>query len=117
MALSDERGRGTEIKRVLQRAARSLGLHIGRFPPVDSLAYHVKTLLRVLEIDVAIDVGAHKGEFADFLRDIGYHGEIVSFEPVRSSFELLTRKRSADRAWRGENVALGAEDGQLEMKI
>jgi FkbM family methyltransferase len=117
MALSDEAGRGDAIKRVFQKAARVVGLHVGRYPPVDSLAYHLKTLLRLLEIDCVLDVGAHLGEFAEFVRDLEYTGEIRSFEPVRSSFEALTKARSSDHSWRGENVALGAQDGELEMNI
>jgi FkbM family methyltransferase len=117
MALSDEAGRGDAFKRVFQQAVRRVGFHIGRYPPVDSLAYHLKTLLRLLEIDYVLDVGAHMGEFAESMRELGYTGEIRSFEPVRSSFEALTKARAADKAWRGENIALGPEDGELEMNI
>ena len=46
MALSDEQTRGQGLKRVIQKAARVVGLHVGRYPPVDSLAYHIKTVLR-----------------------------------------------------------------------
>jgi len=117
MALSDEEPHANGIKRVIQRAARVVGLHVGRYPPVDSLAYHLQTLLRELEIDCVLDVGAHQGEFASFVRDLGYAGEIVSFEPVATSFEALSRARASDKHWRGKNVALGAEDGELEMNI
>jgi FkbM family methyltransferase len=94
-----------------------VGLHVGRYPPVDSLAYHLKTLLRELEIDCVLDVGAHHGEFAALLRDLDYTGQIISFEPVRASFDVLTRARAGDRLWSGRNIALGAEDGELEMNI
>ena len=117
MALSDERTRAPALKRIIQKAARVVGLHIGRYPPVDSLAYHLKTVLRELEIDCVLDVGAHEGEFAAFLRDLGYGGRIISFEPVRTSFATLSRERAADPRWHGENVALGAEEGVMEMNI
>jgi len=51
MALSDERSRAPALKRLIQRATRVVGLHVGRYPPVDSLAYHLKTVFRELEID------------------------------------------------------------------
>lgn len=117
MALSDEPTRAYGIKRVIQKAARVVGLHVGRYPPTDSLAYHLKTVLRQLEIDCVLDVGAHEGEFAGFLRDLDYAGEIISFEPVASSFATLGKARASDKRWRGHNIALGAEDGQLEMNI
>jgi len=117
MALSDEQNRGQGFKRVIQKAARVVGLHVGRYPPVDSLAYHLKTILHQLEIDCVLDVGAHQGEFSGFLRDLDYTGDIISFEPVAASFSTLTRARALDKRWRGHNIALGAEDGQLEMNI
>jgi FkbM family methyltransferase len=117
MALSDEQPRAQSLKRAIQKAARVVGLHVGRYPPVDSLAYHLKTVLRELEIDCVLDVGAHEGEFAGFLRELDYTGEIISFEPVSASFATLSKVRSSDKAWRGYNIALGAEDSQLEMNI
>jgi len=117
VALSDERSRAPALKRLIQKASRVVGLHVGRYPPVDSLAYHLKTLFRELEIDTVIDVGAHEGEFVGFVRDLDYSGKILSFEPVRESFDTLTRARGWDRNWRGYNVALGAADGELEMNI
>jgi FkbM family methyltransferase len=117
MSLSDEQTRGQRFKRVFQKAMHTIGLHVGRYPPVDSLAYHIKTVLRELAIDCVLDVGAHEGEYAGFLRDLDYTGEIISFEPVRSSFETLSKARTSDKHWHGHNVALGAEEGELEMNI
>lgn len=117
MSLSDEQTRGQRFKQVLQKAVHTIGLHVGRYPPVDSLAYHTKTVLRELAVDCVLDVGAHQGEYAGFLRDLDYTGEIISFEPVRSSFEILSKAHASDKRWRGHNVALGAEEGELEMNI
>jgi FkbM family methyltransferase len=105
------------FKRAVQHAVHTVGLHVGRFPPVDSLAYHLREVLRELRIDCVLDVGAHDGEFAGFLRELGYQGQIVSFEPARESFTTLSRARAGDAAWRGENLALGAEDGELDLNI
>src|SRR5690349_20714778 len=117
VALSDEQSRPPAVKRLLQKAARVVGLHVGRYPPVDSLAYHLKTVLRELAIDCVLNVEAHEGEFAALLRDLDYTGQIISFEPVRSSFDALTRKRAFDKAWTAQNIALGADDGEFEMNI
>lgn len=117
VALSDEQTRAPVVKRLLQKAARVVGLHVGRYPPVDSLGYHLKTVLRELEIDCVLDVGAHVGEFAAFLRDLDYTGQIISFEPVRTSFEALAGARASDRNWSGHNIGLGADDGELEINI
>jgi FkbM family methyltransferase len=102
---------------MIQHAAKTAGYYIGQYPPVDSIAYHLKTILKELKIDLILDVGAHEGEFAGSLRELGYAGDIISFEPVGSSFAKLTKARAADKRWSGHNIALGREDGHLELNI
>jgi len=41
------------------------------------------------------------------LREIGYLGEIVSFEPASESFGLLDRRSRRDERWRAHRTALG----------
>jgi FkbM family methyltransferase len=117
MARSPSRRWTPKLRRHVQNLAHRFALHVGRYPPVDSLAHHLKTVLQRLDVDVVLDVGAHEGEFAVFLREIGYAGQIVSFEPVRSSFERLTAARGVDTGWHGENVALGDVEGEREINI
>jgi FkbM family methyltransferase len=117
MALSDEVTRARGIKRAIQKTANFFGVHVGRHPPVDSLAYHTKVLFRELGIDSVIDVGAHTGEYGLFLRELGYTGPIVSFEPSRTTFETLSKVIAADGAWTAHNEALGAQEGELEMNF
>ncbi len=105
------------VKEIIQHAVHSAGYHIGQYPPVDSLAYHLKTVLDELAIDLVLDVGAHEGEFSGFLRGLGYTGDIISFEPVGSSFTKLTRSRRRDARWRGFPIALGSDNGTLDLNI
>ena len=53
---------------------------------------HLKSLLKILDINCVLDVGANRGQFAHELRAIGYGGDIISFEPVNREFEVLDRK-------------------------
>jgi FkbM family methyltransferase len=53
-----------------------------------------------------LDVGAFIGRYATELRDLGYQGRIISFEPVRDSFTQLSRNLRADPFWIGQPYGL-----------
>lgn len=68
-------------------------------------------------VNVVLDVGANKGQYARSLRRAGYRGHIVSFEPVPREFEELRRRAEADPKWSVHQLALGREDGSIEMNV
>jgi FkbM family methyltransferase len=70
----------------------------------------LKDVLTALRINCVLDVGANKGQFAASLRDIGYEGDITSFEPLRADFQMLEARMHSDPRWRGMNLALGNQD-------
>jgi FkbM family methyltransferase len=74
-------------------------------------------LLRLYGITCVLDVGAHKGQHARLLRSAGYTGRIVSFEPVAEAFEVLRGRAAEDPDWQVRQVALGREDGVLDMRV
>jgi FkbM family methyltransferase len=113
------------LARMLPEFAKSWGLRLisaGLTAPENPLNRFVeftmlKQLLAKLEIDCVLDVGANCGQFARHLRAIGYHGKIISFEPVPDEFAKLRRSFSNDPAWSGQPIALGKETGTLQLKI
>jgi FkbM family methyltransferase len=78
---------------------------------------HVAWLLRKLEVDVVLDVGANRGQFGRRLRRGGYTGRIVSFEPVPRVAEKLEKVAANDPDWRVMRYALGAADEETEMHV
>ncbi len=68
-------------------------------------------------IDLVLDVGANAGPFATALRDSGYLGRIVSFEPQRSAFAILESVSAGDAAWDCYRLALGASDSRLDLHV
>jgi len=66
-------------------------------------------------VNCVLDVGAHEGEYATRLREGGYRGRIVSFEPVPRAFAELERTAGDDPEWRVEQVALGRDDSTMTM--
>ena len=74
-------------------------------------------LLHTFGINVVLDVGANKGQYARALKFNGYSGRIVSFEPLPDAFEYLARNRWGFSSWRVEQFALGDEDTTAMLNI
>lgn len=77
----------------------------------------LRRLLRQLQVDCVVDVGANRGQFARELRSIGFAGKILSFEPVASEFAALRDEFRGDADWRGFQMALGSEAGTKSITI
>ena len=68
---------------------------------------HIKKIIERYEIDLVIDVGANNGQFGRLLRETGYEGDILSFEPVGKTFVKLRENCANDNKWRQIKLALG----------
>lgn len=74
--------------------------------------------LRKFEIDLVLDVGANKGQFASEIRHCGYVGRIVSFEPLSQAHGELLQSNAGDPKWDAyPRCALGDHDGEVEINI
>ena len=75
-------------------------------------------VLAAAEIDLVLDVGANIGQTGKSLRDAGYRGRIVSFEPVPAAHAALTQAAAQDPRWRiAPPMAIGAQDGEIELNV
>jgi FkbM family methyltransferase len=71
-----------------------------------------------MEVNCVLDVGAHEGGYAGFLRDdVGFSGYIISFEPTLSSFTILQNRMAKDAKWRGWRWAMGSQSGVTEINL
>jgi FkbM family methyltransferase len=114
---SDPRATPSMLK-LVQRAARRLGISVMRYDESNYLMPHLKRLFAVLHVDCVLDVGANTGQFVDRLRhDLRYRGRIASFEPAHASYERLAQRLSTDPRWRGFRCALGREQGTAELNL
>jgi hypothetical protein len=57
------------------------------------------------------------GQFALQTRNIGFTGEIISFEPILSAYEILTRQARRDPKWQTKHCGLGDIDGEQQISI
>jgi FkbM family methyltransferase len=77
----------------------------------------LKHVLERLEIDCVLDIGANEGQFGTTLRQLGYEGWIVSFEPVSEVFQKLRATADNDERWRVFPYALGATNERKAINV
>jgi FkbM family methyltransferase len=99
----------------LQSLARRTGLEVAR-------SRHTLRRKRVWacathNISTVLDVGANEGQYARQLRDCGYKGRIISFEPVSAAFESLDAGCQKDSSHECLRVAVGDCDGEARIKV
>ncbi len=105
------------IRSSLRRLVRRFGYDVAPFRPVDCPNLRRQILLDAYRIDTVIDVGANVGQYGRRLRDAGYRGQILSFEPIPDAFHALESQAVADPRWTCEQVAVGAVDGEAMLHV
>lgn len=70
-----------------------------------------KMLLKNFRINKLLDVGANSGQYSKIIRNAGFTGGIISFEPLSDIFKVLERNILGDNNWIAYNYALGNFDG------
>jgi len=76
--------------------------------------------LKAAELDVrtVLDIGANTGQFAQDLRNAGYSGRIVSFEPLTRAHAILQRNARGHAGWlAAPRMALGETPGNAQINI
>jgi FkbM family methyltransferase len=102
----------------LQRLARRLGYDLTPRRKAKPLEAQLIAVLDHASITCVLDVGANQGQYGAMLRDWGYRGRIVSFEPLAQAHAALERRAAADPAWRvASRMALGDHDGEVELEV
>jgi FkbM family methyltransferase len=111
------------LKTAIKSIFHSFGYSIVPFPVDDglerklTLGKHLTEVFARCGINCVFDVGAHHGEYGAFLRENGYTGKLLSFEPVTSNFERLRIRARHDPLWETYHLALGAKNGTMGIKV
>lgn len=106
------------IKSRIRKAAQNWGVEINRFNPLQSHQARLQRQLMVHGIDLVVDVGANDGGYGRVLRETGYLGHILSFEPLQIAHKRLSELSAADKRWHiAPRMALGDADCQSEINV
>jgi FkbM family methyltransferase len=105
------------LKGVLKRLLNRTGMDLVRYRQVPPHLARRAHLLARFAPTVVLDVGANAGLYGAELREIGYRGRIVSYEPLSSAYAALAARAARDGAWEAVNAALGAEPGQAVLNV
>jgi hypothetical protein len=71
------------LRKNLEQIRRDLARAVAPYPEAETLRHHLRRLIRRLDINCVLDVGAHVGQYVYLLREeIGFKGHIISFEPT-----------------------------------
>jgi FkbM family methyltransferase len=106
------------IKKTIKKLSRSLGIDLKRYNIQTSEAAKMQRLLAYNNIDLVFDVGANIGQYAKLLRELGYSGRIVSFEPLSSAYSRLKAVSEKDPLWEiAPQAAIGNQEGEIIINI
>ncbi len=106
------------LKKFIKRLARKLGFEVKRYKPTTSEMARMQQLFSYHNIDLVLDIGANIGQYAQFLREFGYSGRIISFEPLSTAYSQLKIISNKDRLWEiAPQTAIGNKDGEITINI
>lgn len=92
-------------KQFIQSLFKKMDMQIVRYTNTDD--YRLINLIEKNDIDVIIDCGANTGTYGEKIRQLGYGGDIISFEPIKRIYDELKKNAEKDDKWSAYNFALG----------
>ena len=106
------------MKSFFKRLLRRVDLELRNFSIEKSENARFFTMLSHHKVNTIFDIGANEGQFGVILRDFGYKGKIISFEPLTEAREELHKISQNDPLWEiAPQAAIGDEDGEIEINI
>jgi FkbM family methyltransferase len=106
------------LKQLIRSATRRVGLDVRRFRPATSADAALQQMLSLHGVNLVLDVGANTGQFGMLLREVGYAGRIVSFEPLSAARAKLASAARRDPLWEiAPAMAIGSENGEIQLHV
>ena len=104
-----------KLIKLIRRLINPLKMDLKIYPDLD--LRRRKKLIEHHKINKIFDVGANCGQYALQTFKLGFEGEIISFEPVKTTFIDLEKKAEKHKKWKSFNFGLGKIEEELEINI
>ena len=102
---------------LVKRSASRRGIAIGKIADVPEYRMVTESMGRT-NVDLVLDLGANRGQFAKGIRSAGYTNEIFSFEPAPDVFKLLEAVKSGDMKWKIFNLAIiDTDEKSIQLNV
>ena len=99
----------------VQRLLKRNGLILKKYPFGD--LKRRMAIIRHFKVNKIVDVGANTGQFALKMRELGFQGHLISFEPLHEASRVLAQNAARDQAWTVYKCALGNESGSATINV
>ena len=109
------------LKNLVQEIFHRAGFELSRFPKkqaINKRDQHIIQLLKKYNIDLVLDVGAARGQYAEWLIRIGYSNIIASFEPLPDQYTILQENAKLHPKLKVmERCAIGDKEGHIDFNV
>jgi FkbM family methyltransferase len=106
------------MKSSVRSLIRAFGYDLRKYRPHDDSFHRLRFSLQRREVTLILDVGANIGQFARTIRNVGYRGRIISFEPLSDAHAKLLVAARHDPLWIvAPRCALGSRPGKVRINI
>lgn len=104
------------MKACLKKIAQKFGYDVMHLPTDPVVRQQIDFLVKY-NINLVFDIGANVGQYGLRLREMGYSGQIVSFEPQPDAFQEVKLKADLDPNWTIVECAIGDYSGETQINI
>lgn len=102
----------------INRALARVGLSLKRTRPRRDANALLALKCHELGVRTMLDIGANTGQFASEIRQKGWAGPIISFEPIPEVHAELARAAAKDDNWHvAPACALGSRPGRVAIRV
>ena len=107
-----------KIKEIFKKLLKRIGYEIKVYNPANQPARQIVSALNHVNTNIVFDIGANEGQFAQDIREFGYNGRIISFEPLTLAHKNLEKNAKSDATWDvHDRSAIGNENGTITINI